>query len=102
MGSAADWLREERRKTLGDWVAVCAGCGHGQRYFADTEADEERTCPTCNEVMVTRCPGCRTRISSMFAVTCEACETAIRPAEQFGTVIRRTKRPTPPANSKNS
>ena len=23
MGKAADWLREERRKVLGDWVAFC-------------------------------------------------------------------------------
>ena len=28
MGSASDWLREERRRTLGDWAAFCLGCGH--------------------------------------------------------------------------
>ncbi len=37
MGRASDWLREERRKTLGDWVAFCLGCGHVQRYFAEDE-----------------------------------------------------------------
>ena len=33
MGKASDWLREERRKVLGDWVAVCLRCGFAQRYF---------------------------------------------------------------------
>ena len=33
MGKASDWLREERRKTLGDWVAFCLACGFAQRYF---------------------------------------------------------------------
>ncbi len=27
MGKASDWLREERRKVLGDWVAFCLQCG---------------------------------------------------------------------------
>ena len=35
MGKAADWLREERRKVLGDWAAVCLGCGAAQRWFED-------------------------------------------------------------------
>ena len=39
MGKAADWLREERRKVLGDWVAVCLGCGFAQRYFEEWEAE---------------------------------------------------------------
>ena len=91
MGSAADWLREERRKTLGDWIAVCAGCGHGQRYFAESEVELEPLCPTCGQAMLVRCPGCGARISSMFAVACEECQGPIRPAEQFGTQIRRAK-----------
>jgi hypothetical protein len=39
MGRASDWLREERRKTLGDWVAFCLECGHVQRYFEELEAE---------------------------------------------------------------
>ena len=35
MGKAADWLREERRKVLGDWVAVCLTCGAGRRWFEE-------------------------------------------------------------------
>ena len=39
MGKASDWLKEERRKTLGDWVAVCLSCGFAQRYFEEWEAE---------------------------------------------------------------
>jgi ribosomal protein S27E len=91
MGSAADWLREERRKTLGDWVAICRGCGHAQRYFTETETEVEPACPTCGDTMLSRCPSCGAQISSMFAVACEECEAGLRPAEQFGTAIRRVK-----------
>ena len=38
MGKASDWLREERRKVLGDWVAFCLGCGAARRWFDDFEA----------------------------------------------------------------
>ena len=33
MARKRSWLQEERRRTLGDWVALCLGCGHVQRYF---------------------------------------------------------------------
>ncbi len=92
MGSAADWLREERRKTLGDWVALCASCGHGQRYFADSEEEVDASCPTCDAVLLSRCPVCDARISSMFAVRCEDCDASLRAATQFGTEIRRPKK----------
>src|SRR6266545_4070429 len=36
VGKASDWLREERRKTLGDWVAFCVACGFAQRYFDES------------------------------------------------------------------
>jgi len=39
MGKASDWLREERRKVLGDWVAFCLGCGAARRWFDDFEAE---------------------------------------------------------------
>ncbi len=90
VGKAADWLREERRKTLGDWVAVCLGCGFAQRYFEESEGELPAACPQCGGEMRARCPGCGARFSSAFAVECEACGTALRPAEQFGVRIRRT------------
>jgi ribosomal protein S27E len=89
VGSAADWLREERRKTLGDWVAFCLGCGHAQRYFEENEAELPPRCPTCGGEMRSRCPGCGARFASVFAVECEECGVALRPAEAFGSRIRR-------------
>jgi ribosomal protein S27E len=90
MGKAADWLREERRKTLGDWVALCLGCGHAQRYFDESEKEVAAVCPTCGGEMRLRCPGCGERFSSAFAVECEGCGTALRDPELFGTSIRKS------------
>jgi predicted RNA-binding Zn-ribbon protein involved in translation (DUF1610 family) len=92
VGKASDWLREERRKTLGDWVAVCLACGHAQRYFEENEAELPKACPACGGDMRHRCPECAARFSSVFAVECEACGAALRPSEQFGTPIRRPGR----------
>jgi len=89
VGKASDWLREERRKTLGDWVAVCLACGHAQRYFEENEAELPTACPACGGEMRHRCPECTARFSSVFAVECESCGAALRPSEQFGTPIRR-------------
>jgi predicted nucleic acid-binding Zn ribbon protein len=89
MGKASDWLREERRKTLGDWVAFCLGCGHAQRYVAELEADLPAECPQCGGELRVRCPGCDARIASMFAVECEECGGALRPAEGYGASIRK-------------
>ena len=89
MGKAADWLREERRKTLGDWVAFCLDCGFVQRYFEASEAELPASCPQCAGEMRARCPACDARFSSAFAVDCEACGAALRPREQFGVRIRR-------------
>ena len=89
MGKAADWLREERRKTLGDWVAVCLGCGLAQRYFDEFEDELPASCPQCKGEMRSRCPGCDARFSSAFTVDCEACGEPIRPREQFGVPIRK-------------
>ena len=80
MGKASDWLREERRKTLGDWVSFCLACGHAQRYFEELEAE------------LPRCPECGARFSSAFAVECEACGGALRPPEAFGGPIRKPGR----------
>jgi ribosomal protein S27E len=91
LGKAADWLREERRKTLGDWVAVCVRCGFAQRYFANGEADLPAACPACGGEMRTRCPGCGARFSSVFAVECEACGAPLRPPEALGVPIRKRR-----------
>src|SRR5262249_9724033 len=58
VGKAADWLREERRKTLGDWVAFCLGCGLVQRYFEEFEDELPSSCPQCSGEMRARCPDC--------------------------------------------
>ena len=89
MGKASEWLREERRKVLGDWVAFCLVCGAAQRWFDELEADVPDECAQCGGRMLRRCPGCSAPISSMFAVDCESCGGPLRPAELFGTKIRK-------------
>jgi predicted RNA-binding Zn-ribbon protein involved in translation (DUF1610 family) len=89
MGKAADWLREERRKVLGDWVAVCLGCGAALRYFEESEGELPADCPQCGGELRSRCPACNAPFSSAFAVECEECGGELRPNEQFGVKIRR-------------
>jgi hypothetical protein len=89
VGKAADWLREERRKTLGDWAAFCLTCGFVQRYFDEFEGELPRVCPACTGEMRTRCPACAARFSSAFAVECEACGARLRDPELYGVPIRR-------------
>jgi ribosomal protein S27E len=89
MRRASDWLREERRRTLGDWVALCPACGHGQRYFEGGEAELPGPCPTCGASLLARCPRCDARIVSLFAVACEGCGASLREATGFGVPIRR-------------
>jgi hypothetical protein len=89
VGRASDWLREERRKVLGDWVAVCLDCGFAQRYFEESENELPGVCPQCGGELRSRCPACDARFSSAFAVECEECGGELRPNEQFGTPIRR-------------
>jgi hypothetical protein len=92
MGRASDWLRQERRKTLGDWVAFCLGCGHVQRYFEEFEAELPPACPACGGELRARCPSCDARIASAFAVACEECRAELRPPEAFGVPIRKPPR----------
>ncbi len=89
MGKASDWLREERRKVLGDWVAVCLGCGFAQRYFEQSEGELPAACPQCGGEMRARCPACGARFSSAFAVDCEECSAPLREPRVFGVPIRR-------------
>ena len=92
VGKAGDWLREERRKTLGDWVAVCLRCGFAQRYFEEWEGELPAECPQCRGEMRMRCPSCGARFSSAFAVRCEACGGELRPPELLGVPIRKRGR----------
>jgi ribosomal protein S27E len=89
MGKASDWLREERRKVLGDWVAFCLDCGAAQRWFDRSEAEVAEECPQCGGPMLRRCPSCSAPFSSMFAVDCEDCGAPLRKRTLFGTKIRR-------------
>jgi ribosomal protein S27E len=92
VGKASDWLREERRKTLGDWVAFCLACGFAQRYFDESEHELPAACPQCAGEMRSRCPGCDARFSSVFAVECEACGAELRPPTAYGGPIRKPGR----------
>ena len=92
MGAAGDWLKEERRKTLGDWVAVCLACGFAQRYFEQWEGELPAGCPQCGGEMRSRCPSCDARFDSAFSVECESCGGELRPWELFGTPIRKSRR----------
>jgi hypothetical protein len=86
------WIQEERRKTLGDWVAFCLGCGHVQRYFLEHEGELPEACPQCGAPLRHRCPACSAPIPSAFAVRCEECDAELRPPELFGTGIRKPGR----------
>jgi predicted nucleic acid-binding Zn ribbon protein len=91
VGKASDWLREERRKVLGDWVAVCLRCGAARRWFEEFEGDVPAECPECGGEMLRRCPACDAPFSSAFAVDCEECRVPLRAAELFGSPIRRSR-----------
>jgi predicted nucleic acid-binding Zn ribbon protein len=91
MGRASDWLREERRKVLGQWAAVCLRCGAARRWFEEFEGDVPAECPECGGEMLRRCPACDAPFSSAFAVDCEECRVPLRAAELFGSPIRRSR-----------
>jgi predicted RNA-binding Zn-ribbon protein involved in translation (DUF1610 family) len=90
-----NWIQEERRQTLGDWVAFCLACGHTVRYFAESEAELPSTCPTCDGEMLHRCPACKAQFPSAFQIECEECGAELRPNELFGVPIRRPDRRAP-------
>jgi predicted RNA-binding Zn-ribbon protein involved in translation (DUF1610 family) len=92
VGKASDWLREERRKVLGDWVAVCLRCGAARRWFEEFEAEVPDECPQCGGELVRRCKSCGAGFSSIAAVDCEECGEPLRPDELFGSKIRRAKK----------
>ena len=89
MGRASDWLRGERRKVLGDWVAFCVACGAALRWFEDFESELPSACPQCGGDLLRRCPSCGAPFSSVATVDCEECGAPVRPNELFGSRIRR-------------
>ena len=89
MGKASDWLREERRKVLGDWVAFCVRCGAAQRWFEEFEDEVPCECAQCGGEMLRRCPSCSAAFSSVFTVDCESCGKPLRENTLFGSKIRR-------------
>ncbi len=91
MGKASDWLREERRKVLGDWVAVCLQCGAARRWFEQFEDEVPRECPQCGGEMLRRCPECDAPFDSVAAVDCKECGAPLRENELFGSPIRKTR-----------
>src|SRR2546426_12366626 len=89
VGKASDWLREERRKVLGDWVGVCLACGFVQRYFEESEGELPAACPQCGGELRSRCPACGARLSAAFAVDCEEGGGPPRPRKHGGRTNRR-------------
>jgi len=89
VGKASDWLREERRKVLGDWVAFCLGCGAARRWFEEFEAEVPDTCLQCGGELLRRCNACGAPFSSLAVVDCERCGASVRANELFGSKIRR-------------
>jgi predicted RNA-binding Zn-ribbon protein involved in translation (DUF1610 family) len=87
-----NWIQEERRRTLGDWVAFCPVCGHTLRYFEELEAELPHACPQCGAELRSRCPACEARLPSAFQVECEECGAALREPELFGGPIRKPGR----------
>jgi hypothetical protein len=90
--SKRNWIQEERRKTLGDWVAFCLRCGHTLRYFLEYEHGLPDACPQCGGKLRHRCPSCDAPIASAFTVECEECGAPVREAELFGSKIRKPGR----------
>ena len=56
-GNGVDWLREERRRTLGDWAAFCLRCGHALRCSRSSRRASCRL-PDLRRRVVSRCPSC--------------------------------------------
>ena len=91
VGKASDWLREERRKVLGDWVAFCRAAASRIRWFEEFEAEVPARCPQCDGELLRRCPACDAPFSVAFASTCEECGENLRENLLFGAAIRRER-----------
>ena len=84
-----NWIQEERRRTLGDWVALCPSCGHVARYFEEHEDERPTDVPAVRDGARRALPRLRRRLPSAFQVECEECGAPLRPNELFGGPIRR-------------
>ena len=89
MGKASDWLREERRKVLGDWVAFCLTCGAAKRWFEQFEWEMPDGARSAAASCCARCPACSAPFSSIAVVDCEECGSRCANDELFGSKIRR-------------
>jgi hypothetical protein len=87
-----NWIQEERRRTLGDWVAWCLRCGFTLRYFEDARTSLPTSCPQCAGELRSACPACGAPFASAFQVACEECGEEVRPPALFGTPIRKPGR----------
>jgi predicted nucleic acid-binding Zn ribbon protein len=87
-----NWIQEERRKTLGDYVVFCLRCGFTQRYFLEHEDELPVACPDCDGELRHRCPACTAPFPSAFQVECEECSAEVRPRRLFGVPIRKPNR----------
>jgi predicted nucleic acid-binding Zn ribbon protein len=85
-----NWIQEERRKVLGDWVALCLGCGHAHRWFDEFESEVPTECPQCGGPIRRRCVECNAPFASVFAVDCEECGAALRDPTLLGLKIRKS------------
>jgi hypothetical protein len=82
-----------KNRILGDRCAICPRCGYGRRYLIGITAPGDEPCPDCGAQLVVECPACAETIESVMQVECRACGTPLRPAELFGTTIRRKAEP---------
>jgi predicted RNA-binding Zn-ribbon protein involved in translation (DUF1610 family) len=89
VGKASDWLKEERRKVLGDCVAFCVSCGAALRWFEEFEDEVPERCVQCGGELLRRCRVCDAPFSSVATVDCELCGAQLRENELFGSPIRR-------------
>lgn len=87
--------RERKNTILGDRCAFCPSCGWARRYLLTYSEPPEGPCPDCGTELVVECPDCGEPPESYAQVACRHCGTALRPAEAFGSPIRRRAEPAP-------
>ena len=92
-GATLPPVRDNKNRILGDRCAVCPTCGFAQRYMIGHSEVGRETCPDCGSRLIVDCPDCGETIASVMQVDCRRCGTRLRPAELFGTPIRRKPEP---------